>query len=64
MEELKAKLFRLLKDEIYDLNIGHSYNTVRIRMMKELCKVLMYYSWAGEQHVQPLDIKKVIKLYL
>lgn len=60
MEELNAKLFRLLKDEIYDLNIGHLYNKGRIKLMKEICHLLAYYKYVD---IDNSDIIKIIKFY-
>ena len=60
MEELNAKLFRLLKDEIYDLNIGHLYNKDRIKLMKEICHLLAYYKYVD---IDNSDIIKIIKFY-
>ena len=43
MEDLKGTLFRLLKDEIDSLAIGHTYNKERLAMMREICHLLTYY---------------------
>ncbi len=60
MEELKAKLFRLLKDELDDLYIGHTYNKYRIDVMRQICHILAYYKYVD---VRDSDIVKLIKFY-
>ena len=58
MEQLKAKLFRLLKDEIDDLSIGHTYNLNRLRQMKEICHLITYYKYVD---LDETDIIKIIR---
>lgn len=60
MEELNGKLFRLLKDEIDSLSIGHTYNIERLRFMRDICHLLMYYKYVN---ISNSDIIKVIKFY-
>lgn len=61
MERLKAKLFRLLKDELYSLSIGHNYNHERMREMRDLCRVITYFKFA-----EPSDNKsmQILTLYV
>lgn len=60
MEDLKGTLFRLLKDEIDSLAIGHTYNTERLAMMREICHILTYYKYVD---VADNDIMKIVKFY-
>ena len=60
MEELKGKLFRLLKDELDDLSIGHTYNLNRIAKMKEICHLLTYYKYVD---MSDSDIMKIVRFY-
>ena len=60
MEELKGKLFRLLKDELDDLSIGHTYNLNRITIMKEICHLLTYYKYVD---MSDSDIMKIVRFY-
>ena len=60
MEELKGKLFRLLKDELDDLSIGHTYNLNRIALMKEICHLLTYYKYVD---MSDSDIMKIVRFY-
>lgn len=60
MEELNGELFRLLKDELDSLSIGHLFNKERIRLMKEICHLLAYYKYVD---ISNSDIIKIIKFY-
>jgi len=60
VEELKGKLFRLLKDELDDLSIGHTYNLNRIATMKEICHLLTYYKYVD---MSDSDIMKIVRFY-
>lgn len=60
MEELNAKLFRLLKDELRSLNMGHSYNKKRLAVMKGLCHLIAYLKYAD---LQKNEIKKIVNIY-
>lgn len=60
MEELNAKLFRLLKDELESLRIGHSFNKERLQLMKEICHLLAYYKYVDMDNS---DIVKIIRFY-
>lgn len=60
MEELNGKLFRLLKDEIDSLNIGHSFNKERLQLMKDICHLLAYYKYVN---ISNSDIIKIIRFY-
>ena len=52
MEELKGILFRLLKDELDSLAIGHTYNYNRISRMKEICHLLTYEKYVDfDEHI-------------
>lgn len=42
MEEIRARLFRLLKDELDSLAIGHTYNLDRLSEMKQLCHIIVF----------------------
>ena len=60
MEDLKGILFRLLKDEIDSLTVGHNYDLQRISLMREICHLLTYYQYA---EVNDSDIIKMMKFY-
>lgn len=60
VEELNAKLFRLLKDELESLRIGHSFNKERLHLMKEICHLLAYYQYVDMDNS---DIVKIIRFY-
>lgn len=60
MEELNGTLFRLLKDEIDSLAIGHNYNLERLALMREICHLLTYYEYVD---VSDDDIIKIVKFY-
>ncbi len=60
MENLSATLFRLLKDELDDLAIGKSYNKNRLRLMKEICYILVYEQFVT---LSPTDALKISKLF-
>lgn len=59
MEEIKNKLYHLLKAELADLNIGHSFNEERLRYMKELCRLIIYASYV---EFDP-DLIKILSFY-
>lgn len=64
MEELRAKLFRLLKDEIDDLTVGHSYNLKRLQEINDLCHLIVFLSSAYEYvDIKDRDIIKIINLF-
>ena len=60
MENLKATLSRLLKDELDSLYIGHSYNRDRIATMREICHLLTYYQYVD---MSDSDILKIVHFY-
>ena len=60
MEDLKGTLFRLLKDELDSLAIGHSFNKERLQMMREICHLLVYYQYVD---MKSSDILKIVKFY-
>lgn len=60
MEDLKATLFRLLKDELDSLAIGHTYNYDRIATMREICHLLVYYKYVD---MSDDDILKIVRFY-
>lgn len=60
MEDLNGTLFRLLKDELDSLAIGHTYNTERLSMMREICHLLTYYRYVD---MADDDILKIVKFY-
>lgn len=60
METLKAKLFKLLKDEIRNLQLGHGFNKRRLKEMKMICRLLLYYQYV---EVSSKDIVKVVNFY-
>ena len=60
MEKLKAKLFRLVKDELEDLQIGHSYNLKRLEQINNLCHLITFFeSYSG---IVDFDYKDAIKI--
>lgn len=60
MEALNGKLFRLLKDELDSLRMGHSYNRGRLELMREICHLLTYYQYVNMDNS---DIIKMIRFY-
>ena len=60
VEELNAKLFRLLKDELESLRLGHPFNKERLQLMKEICHLLTYYKYVDMDNS---DIVKIIRFY-
>ena len=60
MEDLNGTLFRLLKDELDSLALGHTYNLERLSTMKEICHILMYYKYVD---MTDDDILKIIRFY-
>ena len=60
MEDLNGTLFRLLKDELDNLALGHSYDLSRLSMMKEICHLLTYYEYVD---ISDDDILKIVKFY-
>ena len=60
MEELNGTLFRLLKDELDSLSLGHQYNKSRISMMKDICHLLTYYRYVD---MTDDDILKIVRFY-
>lgn len=60
MENLKDTLYRLLKDELDDLAMGKSYNISRLRLMKEICYVIIYEQFVT---LNPVDALKISKLF-
>ena len=64
MEELRAKLFRLLKDEIDDLSIGRTYNVKRLHEINDLCHLIVFLSSSYEfVDINDKDIIKIINLF-
>ena len=60
MEQLNAQLFRLLKDELHSLSMGHTYDLRRLRKMREICHILTYYRYVVMSNS---DIVKLINKY-
>ena len=60
MEEIKAKLFRFLKDELHSLSLGHTYNKERLQLMKEICHILTNIQYVDMSNS---DIIKIIRFY-
>ena len=60
MEEHKEKLYRLLIDELESLNLGHTYNIPRIKLMREICHILVYYTYVD---LDNYDIMKIVNYY-
>lgn len=60
MEDLNGTLFRLLKDELDALRLGHPFNKDRLRKMKEICHLLTYYQYVD---VSNDDIIKLVRMY-
>lgn len=59
VEQINAKLFRLLKDELTDLNRGRSFNPDRIHYMKELCRVIIFTHYV---EFNP-ELEKILSFY-
>lgn len=47
MEQLKEQLYKLLSEEIRNLNMGHMPNKVRLRKMKFLCEILLFLRYTN-----------------
>lgn len=60
MEKISTKLFNLLKEELYDLNTGHDFNVARIRLIRQLCHILIYNKYVK---VSDIDLMKIVKFY-
>ena len=60
MENLNITLFKLLKDELDNLAMGNSYNISRLRLMKEICYVLIYEQFVT---INPVDMLRISKLF-
>lgn len=60
VENLNGALFRMLKDELDNLAIGHAYNTNRISAMKDICRMLLYYK---NVDIPSQDVIKIVKVY-
>lgn len=60
MEELNGTLFRLFKDELNSLMIGHPYNLKRIAKMKKICHLLKYYEYVD---MDDSDFMKIVRIY-
>ncbi len=58
MEDLNGTLFRLLKDELDNLALGHQYNKERVLLMKDICHLLTYYKYVD---MSDDDILKIVK---
>ena len=54
MEKIKARLFRLLKDELDSLSIGHTYNFDRIEEMKQLCHIIIFSHFCDDSDMNLL----------
>lgn len=59
VEEINAKLFQLLKDELTDLNRGRSFNQDRIKYMKELCRLIIFLRYI---EFDP-EVMKILSFY-
>lgn len=42
VEKYKAELFKLLKEELGNLSIGHQFDLKRISKIKSLCHTIFY----------------------
>ena len=60
MEDLKEILYRLLRDELNNLALGHYYDKSRLSTMKEICHLLTYYKYVN---LSDDDILKIVKFY-
>ena len=64
MDELRAKLFRLFKDELDSLAIGRPYNLERIREINDICHLLVFLGSSYEYvDMKNRDIIKIINLF-
>ncbi len=60
MERLNNLLYKLLKDELNDLKLGHPFNKDRLRRMVDICEVLAYLEYTD---LSDDDIVKLIGFY-
>ena len=63
MEQFKALLFRLLKDELDSQMIGRPYDKDRLRLMRNICHIIKYHEYGGltKQELKILkDLYKVL----
>lgn len=60
MELLEKKLYKLLKEEMADLSMGHTYNIHRIALMKEICHILTYYKYVD---MNDTDFMKLVRFF-
>lgn len=60
MEDLNDILYKLLKDELSDLKLGHPFNEDRLRTMMDICEILTYFEYVD---LSDDDIIKLIKFY-
>lgn len=60
MEELNKKLYKLLNDEIDNLDLGHSYDKSRMEQMLSICKLIKYIYYV---ELSAEDIIKLSNLY-
>ena len=60
MEDLNDTLYKLLKDELNDLKLGHPFNMDRLRTMVDICEILTYLKYV---ELSDDDIVKLIRFY-
>lgn len=60
MEKISTKLYKLLREELYDLSIGKEFNKARIELIRELCHLLVYYKYVK---MSDSDLMKIVKFY-
>jgi len=53
---LYNRLWKLLKEELTDLSVGHSFNETRLKQMRELCHVIMYLRYVEVGSTDPIQI--------
>lgn len=58
MEDLKETLYKLFMEELSDLQFGHSFNTSRLRTMRDICHILKYNEYV---EMSADDIVKLVR---
>lgn len=60
MEDLNNILYKLLKEELNDLELGHSFNKDRLRSMMNICELLTYLEYV---ELKDDDVLKLTRFY-
>lgn len=60
MENLYIRLYELLKEEMSELRLGHSFNRERLAEMRELCHILTYLKYVD---MGSTDVMQIFQYY-